>query len=140
MRDVRQILCLSADPWRTIPTRTQQLMTRMRDAQVLLFEPPGKYSRQPGRRVRPGLTVCALPPVLEAEERHRLLFRLHYRKLGKFIRRQMEHHRFKEPLLWCTAPGCGLRLRPGLARPVPPVGERSGPGRRCGLCRLPGAH
>ena len=101
---MRQILCLSADPWRTIPTRTQQLMTRMRDAQVLLFEPPGKYSRQPGRRVRPGLTVCALPPVLEAEERHRLLFRLHYRKLGKFIRRQMEHHRFKEPLLWCTAP------------------------------------
>lgn len=77
---MRQILCLSADPWRTIPTRTQQLMTRMRDAQVLLFEPPGKYSRQPGRRVRPGLTVCALPPVLEAEERHRLLFRLHYRK------------------------------------------------------------
>ena len=66
---MRQILCLSADPWRTIPTRTQQLMTRMRDAQVLLFEPPGKYSRQPGRRVRPGLTVCALPPVLEAEER-----------------------------------------------------------------------
>lgn len=59
---MRQILCLSADPWRTIPTRTQQLMTRMRDAQVLLFEPPGKYSRQPGRRVRPGLTVCALPP------------------------------------------------------------------------------
>ncbi|UQT47858.1 hypothetical protein M5E87_24060 [Flavonifractor plautii] len=58
---MRQILCLSADPWRTIPTRTQQLMTRMRDAQVLLFEPPGKYSRQPGRRVRPGLTVCALP-------------------------------------------------------------------------------
>ena len=101
---MRQILCLSADPWRTIPTRTQQLMTRMRDAQVLLFEPPGKYSRQPGRRVRPGLTVCALPPVLEAEERHHLLFRLHYRKLGKFIRRQMEHHRFKEPLLWCTAP------------------------------------
>ena len=101
---MRQILCLSADPWRTIPTRTQQLMTRMRDAQVLLFEPPGKYSRQPGRRVRPGLTVCALPPVLEAEDRHRLLFRLHYRRLGKFIRRQMEHHRFKEPLLWCTAP------------------------------------
>ena len=101
---MRQILCLSADLWRTVPTRTQQLMTRMRDAQVLLFEPPGKYSRQPGRRVRPGLTVCALPPVLEAEERHHLLFRLHYRKLGKFIRRQMEHHRFKEPLLWCTAP------------------------------------
>lgn len=42
--------------------------------------------------------------MLEAEDRHRLLFRLHYRRLGKFIRRQMEHHRFKEPLLWCTAP------------------------------------
>ena len=28
-----------------------------------------------------------------------------------------------------------LRLRPGLARPSPPVGERSTSGRRCGLCQ-----
>lgn len=76
----------------------------MRDAQVLLFEPPGKYSRQPGRRVRPGLTVCALPRCWRRRSGTASCSALHYRKLGKFIRRQMEHHRFKEPLLWCTAP------------------------------------
>ena len=46
---MRQILCLSAEPWRAVPTRTQHLMTRLKDAQVLFFEPPGRRWRQPGR-------------------------------------------------------------------------------------------
>lgn len=54
--------------------------------------------------MRPGLTVYTLPPILEAEERHQLLFRRHYRKLASHILRQMERHRFREPLLWCTCP------------------------------------
>lgn len=101
---MRQILCLASDPWRGAPTRTQQLMTRMKGAQVLYFEPPGRKFREGGRKVRPGLTVYTLPPVLEAEERHRFLFRRHYRKLGRFILRQMERQRVREPLLWCTGP------------------------------------
>lgn len=101
---MNQILCLSPAPWQNIPTRTQQLMTRLKDAQVLYFEPPGKQWKQPGRNMRPGLTVYTLPPVLEAEERHQLLFRRHYRKLAAFILRQMDRHRFREPLLWCTDP------------------------------------
>ena len=101
---MNQILCLSSTPWGTVPTRTQQLMTRMRGAQVLFFEPPGRAFRQPGRQVRPGLTVYTLPPVWEAEERHRLLFQRHYRKLAAFVLRQMERQRFREPLVWCTCP------------------------------------
>ena len=101
---MKQILCLSCTPWRTIPTRTQQLMIRLKDAQVLFFEPPGRRWKDPGRNMRPGLTVYTLPPVLEAEERHRLLFRRHYRKLANYIQRRMDRHRFREPLLWCTSP------------------------------------
>ena len=71
---MKQILCLSCTPWRTIPTRTQQLMIRLKDAQVLFFEPPGRRWKDPGRNMRPDLTVYTLPPVLEAEERHRLLW------------------------------------------------------------------
>ena len=39
---MQQIGCLSAEPWRTVPTRTQQLMIRLKDAQVLFFEPPDR--------------------------------------------------------------------------------------------------
>ena len=101
---MNQILCLSSSPWRSIPTRTQQLMTRLKDAKLLYFEPPGKHWKKPGREMRPGLTVYTLPPVLEAEERHQLLFRRHYRKLASHIQRQMDRHRFREPLIWCTSP------------------------------------
>ena len=101
---MRQILCLSDRPWGAVPTRTQQLMTRLRDAQILFFEPPGGRAGAEGREVRPGLTVYTLPRVAEAEERHRFLFRLRYRRLGRYILRQMERRRFREPLLWCTAP------------------------------------
>lgn len=101
---MQQIVCLSAEPWRTVPTRTQQLMIRLKDAQVLFFEPPGRRWRQPGRQMRPGLTVFTLPPLPEVEPRHALLHRQRWRWLARFILRQMERHRFKEPLLWCTDP------------------------------------
>ena len=101
---MQQIVCLSAEPWRTVPTRTQQLMIRLKDAQVLFFEPPGRRWRQPGRQMRPGLTVFTLPPLPEVEPRHALLHRQRWRCLARPILRQMERHRFKEPLLWCTDP------------------------------------
>ena len=101
---MRQILCLAAEPWRTVPTRTQQLMLRLKDAQILFFEPPGSLRRKPGRPMRPGLTVYTLPPALEVEAAHPVLHRQRCRRLARFILRQMERHRFREPLLWCTAP------------------------------------
>lgn len=104
MFPLKQIICLSPTPWRTIPTRTQQLMTRLKDAQVLFFEPPGRRHREPGRKVRPGLTVYTLPPVLEVEERHQLLFRHGYRKQAKYISKRLEKERFRDALLWCTSP------------------------------------
>ena len=34
------IVCLAPAPWQSTPTRTQQLMTRIKGAEVLYFEPP----------------------------------------------------------------------------------------------------
>ena len=99
-----QILCLADQPWHSAGARTQQLMVRLKNAQVLYFEPPAKTWRQPGREMRPGLTVYTLPPFPEVEETRRLLFRHRYRRMAAFILKQLERHRFKEPLLWCTAP------------------------------------
>ncbi len=101
---MRQYVCLASAPWQTIPTRTQQLMTRLKGAQVLYFEPPGRDYKRPGRNMRPGLTVYTLPPVFEVEERHHALFRLEQRRLARYIAGRMERHRFREPVLWCATP------------------------------------
>ena len=101
---MKQILCLSSQPWSAVPTRTQQLMTRLKDARILFLEPPSRDYRKPGRKVRPGLTVHPLPPVPEADQDQRLLRFLRDRRLARYILRLMDYHRFREPLLWCTAP------------------------------------
>ena len=44
------------------------------------------------------------PPLPEVERRHALLHRSGGGGWPGFILRQMERHRFREPLLWCTAP------------------------------------
>ena len=76
---MNQYLCLASEPWQGVPTRTQQLLTRLRGAQVLYFEPPAspgsREHKRPGRRVRPGLTVYPLPPALEVDEQYHYFFR-----------------------------------------------------------------
>ena len=101
---MKQIVCLSHTPWQEVPTRTQQLMTRLKGAQILFFEPPGKTRGKEGRRVRPGLTVYTLPPILEVEQRYTRLFRMGQKKLARFIEERMDRHRFRQALLWCTGP------------------------------------
>lgn len=105
---MNQYLCLANEPWQGAPTRTQQLITRLRGAQVLYFEPPAppgsRAHKAPGRRVRPGLTVYSLPPALEVDEQHPYFFRCRTNKLARFILRAMDRHRFRDPVLWCTCP------------------------------------
>lgn len=100
-----QLVCLSDRPWSAHPSRTQQLLSRMKGVQILYFEPArglGDLRRRPGRRVRPGLVVYTLPPVWEREDG--VLFRLGQFRLRRFVERAMERHRMREPLLWCATP------------------------------------
>lgn len=103
---MKQYICLSAAPWQTSPTRTQQLMTRIRDGEVLFFEPPSPTggAREQGRKVRPGLTVYSLPPVFQVDERHGFLFSRAVNKHARFISAKIDRHRFQEPILWTTCP------------------------------------
>ena len=41
-----QIVCLADQPWRGGNARAQQLMVRLKNAQVLYFEPPARTWRQ----------------------------------------------------------------------------------------------
>ena len=106
---LKQILCLSNEPWSTSPGRTQQLLSRLRDTQILYFAPPAgrrdRSFRQKGQKVRPNVTVYTLPPTLfPVSEQYSRLFLRNQRKLGRFIADKAACHRFQSPLLWTTSP------------------------------------
>lgn len=103
---MKQILCLSHTPWQASPNRTQQLLSRMPDVQVLFFEPAPRGTARPeqGRRMRSHITVYTLPAALPADAPRRLAHRRSINKSAAFIRGMMDKHHFRNPVLWCTAP------------------------------------
>ena len=104
---MKQILCLSYTPWRARPNRTQQLLARLGDAQILFFEPaPRKGAPMPeqGRRVRAHITVYTLPAALPYPDETSVLQRRRLDKAADFIQQVMEKHHFREPVLWCSSP------------------------------------
>jgi glycosyltransferase involved in cell wall biosynthesis len=116
---MNQVVCLSTSPWHPIPTRKQQVMGRLPDAEILYFDPPvttiAKYKdpaakekaqafRAPGEVIRPGLTVYAQPPVWPFFNKYRAVNRRNQRYLAKFLREKLRAHGFENPILWCYSP------------------------------------
>ena len=104
---MKQILCLSHEPWSTFPSRTQHLITRLKDTQILFFQPCGENRgeyREKGRRVRPGVVLYTLPPVMPYLQEHPRLYAMGRRRLARFVDRVAQRHRFRNPLLWTTCP------------------------------------
>lgn len=104
---MKQILCLSYLPWQAQPNRTQQLLSRLSDAEVLFFEPaPPRGTPQPeqGRRMRSHITVYTLPAPLLPKLERPILQRRSLNRSVHFICKTMAEHRFREPVLWCTSP------------------------------------
>lgn len=104
---MKEIICLSHSPWQARPNRTQQLLTRMSDARILFFEPaPPRGGTRPeqGRRIRSHITVYTLPAPLP-QDRPRTFFQSRgLSRCAAMIRETMKAHRFRAPVLWCTAP------------------------------------
>ena len=104
---MKQIVCLARAPWRARPDRTQQLLARLGDAQILFFEPAprrGGPVPEQGRRVRSHITVYTLPSPLPLPGEGSVLARRRLDKCADFIQSMLDKHRFREPALWCTAP------------------------------------
>ena len=106
---LKQIVCLSNEPWSPSPGRTQQLVARLKDVQVLYFSPAESWRDQrfrgKGRAVKPNITTYTLPPLLlPVDEWYGELFQLGQRKLARYIAGKMAKHRFRAPLLWTTCP------------------------------------
>ena len=75
---MEQIICLSTSNYNPYPTRKQNAMNRLAEAEILYFDPPVTYLaplkdksvrprlrkfKQPGEQVKDNITVYALPPV-----------------------------------------------------------------------------
>lgn len=100
---LNQIICLSHTPWSTCPTRTQQLITRLPDTEILFFEPAGSASSK-GRKVRPNVMVYPLPAPLPLASKMKFILRHGLRRTARYMEKIMTHHRFRLPMLWCTCP------------------------------------
>ena len=116
---MKQIVCLATSPWYPIPTRKQQVMSRMEDAEILYFDPSITYLaplkdklarpklkayKQPGEEIKPGLTVYALPPVLPFFNKFRFLNKLNQKRIARYVRKRMKQHGMTDPLLWVYSP------------------------------------
>lgn len=121
---MQKIICLSTSPYEPIPTRKQQVMNRLKNAEILYFDPPITYLaplkdasarshlrdyRKPEKKGKGQITVCSLPPVLPFFNRFRWINRINQRRQARFIRKKMHQHGFQKPLLWCYSPtACDL--------------------------------
>ncbi len=116
---MKQIVCLATSPWYPIPTRKQQVMSRIPDAEILYFDPSITYLaplkdklakpklkayRADGEEVQKHLTVYALPPVLPFFQKVRLINRINQRRIAAYIRKRMKQHGMEKPLLWVYSP------------------------------------
>ncbi len=115
-----KIVCLSTTNFHPLPTRKQNVMTRLRNAEILYFDPPVSYiaplkDRRCVRRLfsrwkkadqpQGNLTVYGLPPVFPFFNQHRWINRLNQKRQARFIRKKMRAHGFgADTVLWCYSP------------------------------------
>lgn len=115
----QQIVCLATSPWYPIPTRKQQVMSRIPDADILYFDPSSSILaplkdkeakakmtayKEPGEQVKPHITRYSLPPVLPFFNKFRIINRLNQRRMAGFVQKKMQVHGFQKPLLWVYSP------------------------------------
>lgn len=116
---MKKIVCMATSPWYPIPTRKQQVMSRIPDAEVLYFDPSVTYLaplkdksakeklveyKKAGVKPQENITVYSLPPVLPFYQKFRFLNRLNQAKMARFVRKKMKQHGFENPVLWVYSP------------------------------------
>lgn len=120
----KQIVCMSTSNWHPFPTRKQNVMKRLKDADILYFEPtvtllaPFKDKKTKERlsmyRSREGevqghVRILAAPPVLPFFNKFRFINRINQFFMARYVKKRMRQFGFTEPLLWCYSPtSCDL--------------------------------
>ncbi len=116
---MKQIVCLGAEPWTKFMTRTEQLLVRIDNAEILYFEPPlylpastkkkrathssrNRYSKKPRERmIRNNIYACPLPPIWPTTK---LTSAANTRTMVRHIRSRMGAHGFHNVALWVASP------------------------------------
>lgn len=116
---MKQIVCLATSPWYPIPTRKQQVMSRIPDAEIIYFDPSAtviaplkdksarplmKAYQKPGFQPQENITVYSLPPVLPFFNKSRAINRLNQRRMARYVCEKMKEHGFEKPILWVYSP------------------------------------
>ena len=111
---MKQIVCLATSPWFPIPTRKQQVMSRIPDAEILYFDPSATVIaplkdkttkplmtayKKPGFRPQPNITVYSLPPVLPFFNRSRAINRITHTRIASYVPNIIKKHCLEKPLL-----------------------------------------
>ncbi|MCF0151195.1 MAG: glycosyltransferase [Firmicutes bacterium] len=117
-----KILCLSTSNYYPFPTRKQNVMNRMTDAQIIYVDPPvtliaplkdpkaqprlsmykqgGKVSDE-----HPHVTVYAQPPVLPFYNKKRAVNKVNQKRFAKYLAGICRENGFHDDfLLWCYSP------------------------------------
>ena len=121
---MKQIICVSTSNFYPIPTRKQNVMTRLKDAEILYIDPPVSllaplkdihtFPRlfaflKKGVKAQENITVYAPPPVIPFFNRYRWINRINQRILAGHLKRRLGRHGFHDPYLWCYSPtSCDL--------------------------------
>ena len=113
------IVCLSTSNWYPFPTRKQHVMSRLKNSDILYFDPPvtliaplkdkKAFKRlfafiKPAKQPQENINVYALPPVLPFYNKVRFINKLNQSVIACFVRRKMKRHGFSSPILWCYSP------------------------------------
>lgn len=113
------IICLSTSRWFPFPTRKQQVMSRIKNANILYFNPPvsliarfkdpaakelSREWKKGGEKVKDGLTVYSLPPVFPFFNKFRFINRMNQRRLARYVQQVCLKEGVDNSVLWCYSP------------------------------------
>ncbi len=116
---MRQVVCISTTNYYPIPTRKQNVMNRLSDAEIIYIDPPVTWIaplkdknckerltkwKLPGEKVQDNVTVYAAPPVLPFFNKFRWINKINQKRQAAFIRKKMKEHGFEKPYVWCYSP------------------------------------
>jgi hypothetical protein len=93
---MRQIVCISTSNYFPVPTRKQNVMNRLKDAEIIYIDPPVSLLaplkdrsalerltayRRPGQKVRENITVYPPPPSFPFFNKYRWINRINQKRL-----------------------------------------------------------
>lgn len=115
-----KIVCLSTTNYHPLPTRKQNVMSRLKNSEILYFDPPVSIiaplkdpkckeriskHKQAGEKVQDNITVYALPPVLPFFNKFRIINKINQFFQAKYVNKKMKQHGFDDKtVVWCYSP------------------------------------